>query len=140
MLASYSWSQDALRLGALVKGKDSLTERRLVDQLLQDLSKVHNITYEDLKSWMVDYHAYSWYHNEYTIGELLPVVLRAQLSTCHVGAFALFGPAQFGRMYQAITQPAGNMHLHFAGEAASTNHGYDKSKATPRGDTDAIYI
>ncbi|KAI0085414.1 amine oxidase [Irpex rosettiformis] len=107
MIVSYSWSQDALRLGTLVKGQGSLAEQRLIDLILQDLAEIHDIPFDDLKSWQVDYHAYNWYDNEFT-----------------VGAFAFFGPAQFRKMYQEVTQPAGLMHLYFAGEATSTNHAW----------------
>ncbi len=75
MLVSYSWSQDALRLGTFVKGKGSLAEQRLVDLILRDLSKVHDIAYEDLKSWQVDHHAYNWYDNEFTVGKSFSTAL-----------------------------------------------------------------
>jgi len=39
------------------------------------------------------------------------------------GAFAFFGPGQFGKMYTEITQPAAEFRLYFAGEGTSTNHG-----------------
>ena len=71
MIASYSWSQDALRLGTLAKGQGSTAEQRLVEVVLQDLSKIHDIPFDDLKSWLVDAHAYNWYDNEYTIGKCL---------------------------------------------------------------------
>jgi hypothetical protein len=69
MLVSYSWSQDALRLGTFVRGGDSLAESRMIDLILGDLSKVHDIPLETLKAWKVDHHAYNWYDNEYTVGE-----------------------------------------------------------------------
>jgi monoamine oxidase len=107
MLVSYSWSQDSLRLGTFVRGGDSLAEDRMIELILRDLSKVHGIPVEELRSWKVDHHAYNWYDNEYT-----------------VGAFAFFGPSQFKKLYPEVTQPAAKMHLYFAGEGTSTNHAW----------------
>lgn len=41
-----------------------------------------------------------------------------------VGAFAFFGPGQFGPMYTEVTQPAADHMLFFAGEATSTTHAW----------------
>jgi len=38
------------------------------------------------------------------------------------GAFAFFGPGDFGDMYTALSRPAANNRLHFAGEALSVRH------------------
>ena len=38
------------------------------------------------------------------------------------GAYASFGPGQFGQMYAEVTQPAAEFLLYFCGEATSTNH------------------
>jgi monoamine oxidase len=72
MICSYTWSQDALRLGALVHGRDSLTEELLVRLILQDLAVMHGIEYETLNQKVVDYHAWNWYANEFSCGEFSP--------------------------------------------------------------------
>lgn len=41
-----------------------------------------------------------------------------------LGAFAFFGPGKFNTMYQSLTVPAADGHLHFAGEALSTRHAW----------------
>ena len=38
------------------------------------------------------------------------------------GAFAFYGPGDFGDMYTALNLPAANNQLHFAGEALSVRH------------------
>jgi hypothetical protein len=38
------------------------------------------------------------------------------------GAFAFFGPGDFGDMYTALSRPAADNKLHFAGEALSIRH------------------
>ena len=79
VIASCSRSPDALRLGALVKGQGSLAEQRLVDLVLQDLAKIHNISFDDLKSWQIGAHAYNWYDNEYTMGKYIFATFSEQL-------------------------------------------------------------
>ncbi|KAK6539298.1 hypothetical protein TWF694_009531 [Orbilia ellipsospora] len=104
MIASYTWSQDALRLSSYLhdsKGLESL--KRIV---LTDLSKTHNVTYEYLEDLYVDMHAYSWYDSPYS-----------------VGGFALFTPSQFSTIMPRIATPVQN-RIFFAGEALSSGHAW----------------
>ena len=39
-----------------------------------------------------------------------------------IGAFAFFGPGDFGEQYTALSRPAADNKLHFAGEALSIRH------------------
>lgn len=56
----------------------------------------------------LDFHAFDWYHNPYTMG-----------------AFAQFTPGQFSTLYADILQPAGRHgNFHFAGELASHHHAW----------------
>ncbi|KLO16478.1 hypothetical protein SCHPADRAFT_995057 [Schizopora paradoxa] len=107
LLASYSWSQDASRFGALVHGNDSESERVLIDIILRDISDIHGIRFSELKGMLKSHDAWDWYHDEYSSG-----------------AFALFGPAQFSSMYPQVTRPAAGGRFHFAGEAASATHAW----------------
>ena len=132
MLCSYAWSQDAMRLGALVHGPDSPSEKILVELVIQDLAVMHGIPYKTLKEKVVDYHAFNWYGNEFSCGESFATFLFPRLFCtlgnsslnrgCLTGAFALFGPGQFSNVYQEVTQPAAGGLLHFAGEATSVHH------------------
>lgn len=56
---------------------------------------------------MVDYFAYDWYHNPFT-----------------VGAYASYGPGDFKNLYPSISKPASDGYLHFGGEVASYHHGW----------------
>ena len=40
----------------------------------------------------------------------------------YIGAFAFFGPGQFGDLYTALSRPAADNKLHFAGDALSIRH------------------
>jgi 6,7-dimethyl-8-ribityllumazine synthase len=56
----------------MVRGKNTVSEQRIVDLLLHDLAKVHEgITYEQLRELYVDHHAYNWYDNEFAIGMVI---------------------------------------------------------------------
>ncbi|KAH8096670.1 hypothetical protein BXZ70DRAFT_329577 [Cristinia sonorae] len=106
MIVSYTWAQDAYRLGSFQGGKEK--EQILLDAILKDLTDMHRI--EDpnyLRGLLVDYDVWSWYHDENA-----------------VGAFALFGPQQFSRLYREVTKPSVEGRLHIAGEAASVWHAW----------------
>ncbi|EJD42298.1 hypothetical protein AURDEDRAFT_89618 [Auricularia subglabra TFB-10046 SS5] len=106
MIVSYTWSQDALRLGALIEGKDSTAEAHLIDLILEDLAAMHSIDKAKLAGLLLDYHAFDWYNHEFS-----------------AGAFALLGPGQFANLYPEVTRPA-HGRLHFAGEATSVHHAW----------------
>lgn len=106
MIVSYTWSQDALRLGALIQGRDSTAEAHLIDLILEDLAVMHSIDKAKLRSLVVNYHAFDWYRHEFS-----------------AGAFALFGPGQFANLYPEVTRPVHGL-LHFAGEATSVHHAW----------------
>ncbi|QRV80194.1 Flavin containing amine oxidoreductase [Ceratobasidium sp. AG-Ba] len=114
MIVSYTWAQDAFRVGSMVQGKTSAAEQLLINNILKDLTDMHNIKdqtgrpdYMYLHNLMQDYHAWNWYGNEFSMG-----------------AFALFGPGQFKNLYPLVTTPYCNGRLHFAGEATSVHHGW----------------
>ena len=105
MIASYVWGQDSSRLGAHLRTPEA--RAHLVDIALQDLAAMNNVTYDFLLSQYVDYHAWDWYQDEWS-----------------VGAFAIFSPDQFSNVMPALMTPAMEGHLHWAGEALSGGHAW----------------
>lgn len=116
MIASYTWAQDARRMGALAKPQGTSANDTMVEIMLNDISRVHNIPRDELPE-PVDHHAHAWYNDEF-----------------HRGAFGLFGPGQFGHvqsgdgpqasLFASIKAPAANGKLHFAGESTSVHHAW----------------
>ncbi|KAG8988954.1 hypothetical protein FRB90_002474 [Tulasnella sp. 427] len=106
LIASYSWTQDALRLGNLISAGDKCKEQ-VKDLVLRDLAAIHNVRYKFLKDQYIDHFGWDWQHDEYT-----------------QGAFAFFGPGNFSTLYKSLTRPAANGHIHFAGEALSVRHAW----------------
>jgi len=115
LLASYTWSQEAERIGALIDRQSPANEDELRKLLFHDLARLHANTgddedykrlYEIIESNYLDHYAYDWYKNPRT-----------------VGAFAYFGPGQFSNWYNDLTQSDGK-HI-IIGEAASVHHAWD---------------
>lgn len=119
MIASYTWAQDARRLGALAHGKGTPADDMLLELVLDNISRLHNIDRKKLPE-PVDHFAYSWYNDPFARG-----------------AFALFAPGQFGHfvkdknpkvgpgsLFAGIKAPAAGGKLHFAGEATSVHHAW----------------
>ncbi|KAG6380589.1 hypothetical protein JVT61DRAFT_4953 [Boletus reticuloceps] len=109
LIASYSWTTDAFRLGALATEKERDV---LKDLVLRNLAEAHSrlnpeITYEYLKGEFVDMNVKDWNQDELTMG-----------------AFAFFSPGEFDDLYTSLNAPAANNRLHFAGEALSTRHAW----------------
>ncbi|KAH9483491.1 Putative bifunctional amine oxidase [Psilocybe cubensis] len=127
LMVSYNWDQDAARFGSLIKNTESRTEHPtpgrtptkfeqvLLDQIYEDLTILHAPDKQkraEFKKKLIDdtldFHAFDWYHNPYTMG-----------------AFAQFTPGQFSTLYADILQPAGRHgNFHFAGELASHHHAW----------------
>ncbi|KAF8178492.1 hypothetical protein BJ912DRAFT_1024006 [Pholiota molesta] len=109
LLASYTWAQDALRLGAISDGAQNTA---ILDLALDNLSKLHGIPRAQFGP-VLDFFAHSFYADPYARG-----------------AFALFGPGQFGHpgeqhsMFTSLKAPAANGRFHIAGEATSVHHGW----------------
>ncbi|KAG1769110.1 hypothetical protein EV702DRAFT_1189117 [Suillus placidus] len=103
LIASYCWTEDATRLGALI-GKDDAT---LVELVLKELADLHNVDINDLRNQLIESKGWSWSHDPYTMG-----------------AFAFFGPGKFGNLYTSLNNPAAGGYLHFAGEAISVRHAW----------------
>lgn len=111
LLASYTWAQDAQRIGTLIQPESPKGEEQLLELVLRDLVRLHSntpgITYEFLKKQYITHHAWDWYRDQHT-----------------AGAFALFGPGQFSHLYPYLTRPAADGKLQFVGEASSAHHAW----------------
>jgi monoamine oxidase len=92
LLASYTWAEDAQRWG-------SLTPEERIEQAIEDVSRIHPQIGQEFEVGA----SKVWHDDEYA-----------------GGAFALFEPGQFTRLYNAICQPEGRVY--FAGEHASEYH------------------
>lgn len=92
LLASYTWAEDAQRW-------DSLEPRDRIEQAIEDVSRIHPQIVEEFEVGA----SKSWHDDPYA-----------------GGAFALFEPGQFTRLYEAMCAPEGR--IHFAGEHASVYH------------------
>jgi hypothetical protein len=110
--------QDANRFGALIEKSDwskqldpsrkrPWSEEILLDLLYSDLSTLHGVSVKQLRADTLDYHAFNWYHNPFTMG-----------------AYAHFAPGQFSTFFADIVQPAAYGRFHFAGEVASAHHAW----------------
>ena len=94
LLASYTWSQDALQWGAMDP------ETRL-EEALDDVKRLHPGIAEVFEVG----DSYAWYSDRYARG-----------------AFALFAPGQFTQLHSDVTAPEGRVH--FAGEHCSLFHAW----------------
>ena len=111
LLVSYTWSQEAERIGALIKGTPK-DEGALKAVLLHDLARLHTdsdkdyeVLLEELKASYITHHAYNWYSDEH-----------------QVGAFAYFGPGQYSKMWPELIASYGKYMI--IGEAASAHHAW----------------
>ncbi|KAG9122927.1 hypothetical protein FRC07_000492 [Ceratobasidium sp. 392] len=107
LIVSYCWTQDSLALGALMQEKGSQAYERLKQIMLLDLAKVHGLTFEKLEKEFDGMYPFDWSHNPFSIG-----------------AFGLFGPGQFSKVYSSFARPAARTQMHFIGETFSTIHGW----------------
>ena len=112
LLASYTWAQDARRFGSLAQGNNTPSEKELLKITLDNLEKIHQIPKEKFGN-VLDYKVHAFYNDPYTRG-----------------AFALFGPGQFGTandktsLFSSLKAPAAKGRLHIAGEATSVHHAW----------------
>lgn len=119
LLCSYTWQQDAQRIGSLTSSSPNIThtqkianEAGLKTLLLRDLARLHcndemseDYVFELISDLYIDHHAYDW---------------SADANTA--GAFAFFRPQQFTHLWSHLIRPAGDVII--AGEAASPHHAW----------------
>ncbi len=113
LLCSYTWEQDASRMGSMIERNSPEGEERLKELLFNNLALLHSTkesydeVYATIRDDYITHHAYNWYHDPYS-----------------VGAFAFFGPWQFKEVYPDLTTPSADGKLIIVGEAASTHHAW----------------
>ena len=114
LLCSYTWSQEAQRIGALIKkGAEPAAETELKALLIDNLARLHSKKpsdytrlYKMIQENYLTHFAYDWYTDPGT-----------------TGAFAYFGPGQFKAMYPWIANRNDGNHI-IIGEAASAHHAW----------------
>ncbi|CAE6499563.1 unnamed protein product [Rhizoctonia solani] len=109
LIASYSWTQDAVALGSWIQEHDIPAKQRLKELILEDLAYVHKgqISLEELHCEFEDMFPWDWTNHPDSMG-----------------AFGIFGPDQYSQFFCALTRPAAGGHMHFVGETISTIHGW----------------
>lgn len=114
LLASYTWGQDAQRLGGLALGPGTPADAESKELTLKNLIKLHDLpenTFEDVDA--IQHFAHNWQND-----------INAR------GANAAFGPGQFGNpndpdnLYVNMKRPAPGGLLYFAGDAVSVHHAW----------------
>jgi monoamine oxidase len=94
LLASYTWSQDALQWGAM-------DEETRLEEALDDVSRIHSRIHEEYEVGT----SHAWYGDRWARG-----------------AFALFEAGQQSSLQEAIVAPEGR--IRFAGEHCSLYHAW----------------
>jgi monoamine oxidase len=124
LMVSYSWAQDATRMGALVPDYTRVTPNRdepfvrpnrdepVVTVCLNALVKLFAAqpnapSFDDLYHQYQTHHAFAWAHDQYT-----------------GGAFALFGPGQFKNVYPSFQANFCGHKFAMCGEALSAHHAW----------------
>ena len=112
LLCSYSWSQEAQRMGTLINRESPKNEDDLKHLLIDNLAKLHSSNpqdYETLHQIIDDAYITHFAYDRYT-------------DPGTTGAFAYFGPGQFRNMYPYIVRNDG-VHI-IIGEASSSHHAW----------------
>lgn len=114
LLCSYTWEQDASRLGAMITQQSPEGEDLLKKVLFDNLARLHATpeqpfeeVYKTIKETYITHHAYNWYNDKHS-----------------AGAFAFFGPCQFKEVWPDLTAPSADGKLFIIGEAASSHHAW----------------
>lgn len=117
LLCSYTWQQDAERIGALMSSSTKHDQQlkdevELKELLLRDLARMHTYpgtteaeVYKLISGLYLDHYAHDWTHDPLT-----------------AGAFAFFRPQQFTNVWNKLIHPSGNLII--MGEAASPHHAW----------------
>ncbi|KAI4086812.1 MAG: hypothetical protein LQ344_007249 [Seirophora lacunosa] len=113
LLCTYSWAQDATRIGSLVGGDSPRGEEELKGLMLYNLARLHSTDenfdemYDLIKTSYITHHGFDWAMDDYSSG-----------------AYAFFGPGQFRSFYPHLIRPHADARFHIVGEAASANHAW----------------
>ena len=119
LLCSYTWQQDALRIGSYMSSSTNVAQANADEDalglkalLIRELARLHAneyVTEAELegiigKSWLTHY-SHDWTRDP----------------NCS-GAFAFFGPGQFANLWPGLIHPTGNLIV--VGEHASPHHAW----------------
>ncbi|KAL8995319.1 MAG: hypothetical protein Q9169_004923 [Polycauliona sp. 2 TL-2023] len=113
LLCTYTWAQDATRIGSLVNTDSPRGEDELKGLMLYNLARLHSDEsnfeemYEMIKASYITHHGFDWAMDDYSSG-----------------AYAFFGPGQFRTLYPHLIRPQSDSRFHIVGEAASSNHAW----------------
>lgn len=114
LLCSYTWEQDASRMGSMIFKGSPKDEEVLRKVLFENLARLHaspEVPYEEvyktIKDAYITHHAFNWYNDPY-----------------FAGAFAFFGASQFKEVWPELTAPSADGKLFIIGEAASSHHAW----------------
>ena len=114
LLCTYTWGQDAIRVGSLVNLDSPRGEDELKGLMLYNLARLHSTTpdefqsvYAEIKRSYITHHGFDWAMDDFSSG-----------------AFALFTPGQFRSLYPHLMRPHADARFHIVGEAASANHAW----------------
>lgn len=69
MIVSYTWAQDADRLGSLARGRDTDAEIRLLRLIVKDLADIHQLDFDELWKKKLDHHIVNWSADPYAGGK-----------------------------------------------------------------------
>lgn len=110
LLVSYTWAQDATRLGSRITPKtpsqrDIKKEDELIKDVLTQLTQIHGEMVRN--EYTGQYYAFNWNDNQYSMG-----------------AFSFYGPGEFKTLYRSMIKAEADGRVHFAGEATSVHHGW----------------
>ena len=110
ILVSYTWAQDATRLGSRVQPKipsqaTKMKEDELIQDVLDQLTLIHGSFIR--KEYMNKYYVMNWNDNYLAMG-----------------AFGFFAPGQYSTLYPSMIRAEANGYMHFGGEALSVHHGW----------------
>ena len=103
VLQIYCWAQDAERIGAL-------SDEERVNECLKGIQYLYPEVdiYKEFAGYKKDETTKTWFWDNHAGG----------------GAFALFKPGQFKKLYPTLLTPEFNGSLNFAGECCSVHHGW----------------
>lgn len=121
LLCSYTWAQDAIRIGSLIRSDSPASEDQLKELILDNLARLYlanfnkhsgcTRTLDEVRDLIanayITHHAYSWSHDPFASG-----------------AVANFGPGQFRELYPFVTLPAADGRFYMLGEASSAHHAW----------------
>jgi len=101
LLCSYTWSQDAQKIGSRIGEGGKGNSDELLDLCIKSLAQHHAniITKSELRDQLMEYYAYD-----------------SGADPNMSGGVAMFAPGQFQRTIQHLTRHRPNGHLNFVGE------------------------